>query len=237
MAPTLEDYIRANISPAEGSSFNDRLRSYFSRRFTGVGSPEGVVTAFVGSQYTDNDTGLLYLKTSGSGNTGWTQAGLGVGANNGGIIANGPIIAAGSAQVLTANQARGARVTAGGTITKIGIQVTVQSGNICVGVYTNTGSGRDARPAVLRISSGSVACPAVGYAEVSLGGSVALLAGEWFAFAADNATAAFVLTGGSATVSELMNGVSYIQAAAFPLPNPAVPATGSARVPLMIGVA
>ena len=42
---------------------------------TGAGSPEGVVTAVVGSLYsrTDGSTSTtLYVKTSGSGNTGWT---------------------------------------------------------------------------------------------------------------------------------------------------------------------
>lgn len=43
---------------------------------TGTGSPEGVITAPVGSMYlrTDGSTTLtvFYVKTSGSGNTGWT---------------------------------------------------------------------------------------------------------------------------------------------------------------------
>lgn len=41
---------------------------------SGVGSPEGVVTAPVGSLYSRSDGGLLtslYVKQSGSGNTGW----------------------------------------------------------------------------------------------------------------------------------------------------------------------
>jgi len=41
---------------------------------TGVGSPEGVVTAAVGSLYTRSDGGAnttLYVKQSGTGNTGW----------------------------------------------------------------------------------------------------------------------------------------------------------------------
>lgn len=41
---------------------------------TGTGSPEGVVTASVGSMYTDVAGGAgttLYVKESGSGNTGW----------------------------------------------------------------------------------------------------------------------------------------------------------------------
>ena len=43
--------------------------------FVGTGSPEGVVTAGIGSLYTRNDGAAattLYVKTSGTGNTGWT---------------------------------------------------------------------------------------------------------------------------------------------------------------------
>ena len=43
---------------------------------TGAGSPEGVVTAAVGSLYTRTDGGLLttlYVKESGAGNTGWVS--------------------------------------------------------------------------------------------------------------------------------------------------------------------
>lgn len=42
---------------------------------TGVGSPEGVVTAPIGSLYSNTSGGAsttLYVKTSGAGNTGWT---------------------------------------------------------------------------------------------------------------------------------------------------------------------
>lgn len=45
------------------------------RFFEGAGSPEGVVTAIVGSMYMRTDGGAsttLYVKTSGTGNTGWT---------------------------------------------------------------------------------------------------------------------------------------------------------------------
>ncbi len=38
----------------------------------GAGSPEGVLTAAVGSLYTDTTAGTLYIKASGTGNTGWT---------------------------------------------------------------------------------------------------------------------------------------------------------------------
>ena len=43
---------------------------------TGTGSPEGVVTATAGTLYTDTTTpgaAIVWIKTSGSGNTGWER--------------------------------------------------------------------------------------------------------------------------------------------------------------------
>lgn len=39
----------------------------------GSGSPEGVVTASVGSEYRDTTNGVLYVKVTGAGNTGWSS--------------------------------------------------------------------------------------------------------------------------------------------------------------------
>lgn len=39
--------------------------------YAGAGSPEGVITAAVGSKYTDTVTGDSYSKRTGAGNTGW----------------------------------------------------------------------------------------------------------------------------------------------------------------------
>ena len=39
----------------------------------GVGSPEGVVTAAPGTNYTDSSTGNYWVKLSGVGNTGWIE--------------------------------------------------------------------------------------------------------------------------------------------------------------------
>lgn len=39
---------------------------------SGVGSPEGVETASPGTTYVDTSNHQLWLKESGSGNTGWT---------------------------------------------------------------------------------------------------------------------------------------------------------------------
>lgn len=52
------------------------LRVINAKILSGAGSPEGVVTASIGSQFLRSDGvagTTLYLKTSGSGTTGWTQ--------------------------------------------------------------------------------------------------------------------------------------------------------------------
>ena len=50
--------------------------------YNGIGSPEGVVIANVGSTYSATDTGSMYVKTSNSGGTsGWTVLGAGVAAS------------------------------------------------------------------------------------------------------------------------------------------------------------
>lgn len=131
------------------------------------------------------------------------------------------------------------RVRDGGVISKIAFEVTTSSGNISVGVYANSGQGKAAVPAARKATSGALACPAVGYQEISLGGSVAVAAGEWLAISSDNVTAAFrsVLT--AELTSQLGAGRCYKQAGgAHPLP--ATPGTLTAitgRAIVLEGVA
>jgi len=75
---TANDNAKANY---EGLYDQDFMAAKFYIGATGVfwtsgtGTPEGVVTAPVGSLYTRTDGGAtttLYVKTSGVGNTGWT---------------------------------------------------------------------------------------------------------------------------------------------------------------------
>lgn len=49
--------------------------SIVSGNYSGAGSPEGVVTAPVGSLYRNTTNGDVYSKTSGTGNTGWAKVG------------------------------------------------------------------------------------------------------------------------------------------------------------------
>lgn len=118
-----------------------------------------------------------------------------------------------------ANQALFYRVRNGGTFTKVGLEVTTQGGNICVGFYANTGSGDTAAPGALIGTSGAVACPAVGYADVALTSSAVVPDGAWVAISSDSATAAFRsgLTG--ELVSAFGKGRCYKQGSAHPLPS------------------
>ena len=56
----------AKLLPANGIEFANGI--YYTY---GAGSPEGVLTAPVGSVYVNTTDGAIFSKTSGSGNTGW----------------------------------------------------------------------------------------------------------------------------------------------------------------------
>jgi len=67
MGATFWKNIYTKLLTSGGLEFSDgRIKTNYA------GSPEGNVTAIVGSECTDTSTGILYLKTSGSGNTGWS---------------------------------------------------------------------------------------------------------------------------------------------------------------------
>ncbi len=62
------------LTQTEGDGLYQPLASVLSMPHTGTGSPEGVITAPVGHLYLRTDGGAgttLYVKESGSGNTGW----------------------------------------------------------------------------------------------------------------------------------------------------------------------
>ncbi len=68
---------KLHIASTAGTEFvrlEDTTNATSSGIFAGAGSPEGVVSAKVGSIYTDNSGGKIYVKSSGDGtNTGWVQ--------------------------------------------------------------------------------------------------------------------------------------------------------------------
>jgi len=143
-----------------------------------------------------------------------------------------------STQVLNANQAVYMRVKGRGLISKIGLHIAVASGNLCVGVYgSNTSPGTATRPNLQKATSGSVACPAVGYAEIALTAPVYVNEGDWIAVVSDNAVASLYRAGAAGFTSTIANGLTHHQSTAFPLPAPAA-ATGNAVWSLVLtGVA
>jgi hypothetical protein len=147
-----------------------------------------------------------------------------------------PRLAGASSPISGANRCVWWRVTGAGTITKIGLAVAAQSGNICVAVHSNSGVGRAAVPGTRRATSGSVACPAVGYAEIALGASVAVVQGDWFGLAVDNNTATFSAI--AAPGNAVHQGLLAYQDTAFPIPSTPTPLTGViARFMALVGVA
>lgn len=138
---------------------------------------------------------------------------------------------------VASNEARYVRVIGSGTISKIGFDVVAQSGNISVAAYRRTGTGTSAKPGTRLATSGSVACPAIGYAEVSLGASVTLYDGDYLAMSADNTT--FQFRGNSGPSGNALSTVyAFGQATAHPLPSTPTVSTGAAsRIPFLIGVA
>lgn len=103
-----------------------------------------------------------------------------------------PMYATATATWPTANRAVAHRVIGGGAITKLGIRVGVQSGNICLAIFRANGAGRATGTLNTRVvTTGAIACPASGWAEVDLGGSFTINPGDWIAMSCDNTTASF----------------------------------------------
>lgn len=138
-----------------------------------------------------------------------------------------------------ANVAYYLRVKGGGTISSIGLETVTASGNIMVAAYTNSGSGRNARPTGGQLSVSASTAASAGYQEVALGSSVELNSGDWLALSCDNATATFrCVKNGSVVPTALVHGFQYQQSSAFPLPaTPSSLALSHARGFVLLGVA
>jgi hypothetical protein len=120
-------------------------------------------------------------------------------------------------------------------ISKLLINVGTASGNICLAVYSNTGTGTAARPDQLLGTTGSVACPAAGVAQVPLVAPVTVQPGMWFGIVSDNATATFARTLGGA-YSPLTEPFSCRMTGTFPAPATLSGLTANASVWLIGGV-
>jgi hypothetical protein len=129
----------------------------------------------------------------------------------------------------TANRGLFSRAVGKASISNIGMRVTTASGNISVGLYVNSGSGRTAVPGTRVATSGAVACPIAGDATVSIGATVAVTHGShWFGMSCDNTTAAFIEhTGGN--VQSIAQGWMGFMAGAHPIPDPVTLTPGHSK--------
>lgn len=73
----LNDTIAQHFTVPSPGAVNDKVRAFFDKWYFGSGSPEGVVTAGIGSLYIDDDAAdaasAMWTKNTGAGNTGWVQ--------------------------------------------------------------------------------------------------------------------------------------------------------------------
>lgn len=140
----------------------------------------------------------------------------------------------------SANQAIYRRVWGAGTISSVRFRVATQSGNVAVAFYSNTTSGGINIPNARLATTGSVACPATGASTtVALDVSLAVTAGMWVCFVADNTTATFVVNScfPLGSTENLGDGTCYEEGSAFPPPATATPLAAVRRMPLIRGVA
>lgn len=127
------------------------------------------------------------------------------------------------------------RTMNGGTISKVAFEVGTASGNISVAAYANTGTGLTAAPTGAPLStSGAVACPATGLAQVSLAATVTIGPGDWLFLSCDNTTATFARC---TPLSGAFNGgTAARQDSAHPAPTVGTLAATS-YIPILVGVA
>lgn len=128
------------------------------------------------------------------------------------------------------------RVSGSGPVSSIRIRVVTSSGNISVGHYTSSASGIAGRAQTRQVTSGAVACPASGSADVSLGASTTVGAGDWFAMSCDNTTASFAANA-APSGSNLLPGFEMYQSSAHPCPSTATDFGVGGYTPVMQGVA
>jgi hypothetical protein len=132
------------------------------------------------------------------------------------------------------NRAIYMRMLDAGAITYLWYQCSVASGNISLGLYGSSGTGRQAVPGNRYSTTGAIPCPAAGQIQTTIAG-VTTAPGDWIAISADNTTCTFLMTNNTAQNNALVKGFNWYQASAHPLPTTAAGSVGSGRTYLMGG--
>jgi hypothetical protein len=127
-----------------------------------------------------------------------------------------PAMLVGYAGMAVANDAMYYRVRGSGVISKIAMIINVSSGNVSVAVLRGTPGLTT--PGARIATSGTVACPAAGTQEISLGGSVAVNEGDWFGISVDNTTATFGRVGAAGAETGIGDGFVFRATGHHPIP-------------------
>lgn len=93
-----------------------------------------------------------------------------------------------TAAFTTTNEIMWTRLKEGGKLSSLRMFITISSGNLCVAVARNSGTGINAVPAALLATSSSVASPGTGSRTIALDSTVYARAGDWVGIAVDNTT-------------------------------------------------
>lgn len=101
------------------------------------------------------------------------------------------------------------------TIDAIGLEVVASTGNIAVGIFRNSGTGRSAVPAATPVAYSTVAaCPAAGYHEIALNTAIEPEPDDWYAIFISSATATFRCASAAAMTNDLLGGLAALDGSA-----------------------
>lgn len=137
-----------------------------------------------------------------------------------------------------ANLLRMARCLGGGQISKIGLVIGTQSGNIMVAVWGQSGLGKAAVPDTIKGGSITTPCPAAGYAEISLGATITVNEGDYIGVVFSDSTGTLNIANSFPTSTMISDGWQWQQAlSSFALPTtPSGLSSYTGRTPVLIGV-
>jgi hypothetical protein len=197
----------------------------------GPQGPTGA-TGATGSQGPKGDTGEQGIQGP-IGNTG--PAGPAGGSLGFPYTVRADMAQAGSAGIPNGpNHAIYHRLIDAGDITYLWYQCTIASGNISLGLFGKSGTGRQCVPGTRYVTTGAILCPAAGQIQTTVG-AVSVPYGDWIGISADNTSCTFLMTNNTGQNNVLAKGMNAYQASAHPLPVTPIVTIGSGRTYLMGG--
>lgn len=125
----------------------------------------------------------------------------------------------GTFAVSAAGQAVFLRNLGSGTIVAVRFNVAAQDGQLCIGIYSSSGTGTAARPSTRLAWTAAQNCPAVGDAILYFDVPVTVGDDHWWAVACSSTSAELAgWSVGGLRASSLFAGTMHYQSSAFPLP-------------------